>query len=218
MTQPAAHSRVALPLIEAAAAGEPPTALVAAFCEALVGIGIPLARASVGSLVLHPLLDATLIVWKRQDGVSVQETPRPLTRGAEAWRRSPFYHLLANDRRDGRYRLEQGEGKGEYPILDEMLRAGITDYLVLRFHLGAAVTLGSDDNLYSSWATDRPGGFSEADIAVLRDLEPVLAFVVASCIAGTTARSCSTPTSAAMRRYGCSAVRSSAVRPSRSRP
>jgi adenylate cyclase len=188
MTQLAARSRVALALVEAAAGGEPPTALVAAFCNALASIGVPLARAAVGSLILHPLLDATLIIWKRDGGVAVEDTPRPLTRGNEAWRRSPFFRLLTNDGRDLRYRLELGEGRGDYPVLDEMTDAGITDYLVLRFRLGPTVTLGANDDLYSSWATDRPGGFSDAEITLLRELEPLLAFIVASSITGGTAR------------------------------
>ena len=53
----------------------------------------------------------------------------------------------------------------------------------------AAVTLGEGDDLYSSWVTDRPGGFAEAEIGAIRELEPLAAFVFAGALDTITAGS-----------------------------
>ena len=76
-------------LVEAAIAGASPAGLLEALCRALVAGGLPLARASVGALLVHPLLDATLVIWRPNRGAYLDDTPRPAVRGNEAWRGSP---------------------------------------------------------------------------------------------------------------------------------
>lgn len=49
--------------------------VVTALGEALRAGGVPVWRASVGTLLVHPLLDATLVVWRPDRGVQVIDTP-----------------------------------------------------------------------------------------------------------------------------------------------
>ena len=81
MIQPL-DSRLLSALIEAAVGGRPPAAILEALCQAMVEAGLPLARATVGALLVHPLLDATLVVWRRDGGAHLDDTPRPQVRGA----------------------------------------------------------------------------------------------------------------------------------------
>lgn len=183
-----AHSRVATALVDAAVAGRELPQLLEALCAAMLEAGVPLARASVGSLLLHPLLDAKLVTWRRGGGTVVEDTPRPAVRGDEVWRRSPFYQLLLADEHVLRRRLELREGTDELAVLAELAAQGATDYLALRTRLGASVTLGDADDLFSSWVSDRPGGFAEAELGLIRDLEPLAALVFASALNVMTAR------------------------------
>ena len=59
-----------------------------------------------------------------------------------------------------RRRLERGEGVDEFAVLAELAAEGATDYLALRTRLAPAVTLGEGTSIFSSWVTDRPGGFA----------------------------------------------------------
>src|SRR3712207_6709791 len=101
-----ARSRVATALVDAAVTGRELPQLLEALCAAMLETGVPLARASVGALLLHPLLDAKLVIWRRGCGTVVEDTPRPAVRGDEVWRRSPFYQLLLADEHVLRRRLE----------------------------------------------------------------------------------------------------------------
>jgi len=60
----------------------------------------------------------------------------------------------------------------EYPLLEKLRKAGATDYF--------ALALNRPLNGYPvvTWATDRPRGFSDADIAALEEINPALAAVV----------------------------------------
>ena len=174
-------------LVAAAAAGRAPPEILGALGEAMVASGLRLTRATAGTLLVHPLLDATLIVWRSDRGAYLDDTPRPAVRGNEAWRDSPFHHLdLAGETRH-RYRLDQGEGCGRFPVLAALRAEGTTDYLVRRTALPPGITLGAGGALYTSWATDRPGGFAEDEIARIEGIATLLAVVMAAALGTATA-------------------------------
>ena len=49
------------------------------------------------------------------------------------------------------------------------------------------VTLGDGTSIFSSWVTDRPGGFAEAELERIRAIEPLLAVVIAAALGTATA-------------------------------
>lgn len=187
MTRPPLDPPLAHALIDAAIAGQEPAALLATLCRAMVDGGLPLARASVGALLIHPLLDATLVIWRADRGAYLDDTPRPAVRGNEAWRHSPFYRLEAEERAMLRWRLERGEGTVEYGVLADFAAEGATDYVALRTRLAPGVTLGQGTSIYSSWLTRRPGGFAPADLDRLQGVAPLLAVVTAAALGTATA-------------------------------
>src|SRR5439155_1291176 len=91
------------------------------------------------------------------------------SQATDEYLRSP---IRATIERGTPFRRRLIEDTPEFPLLSKLRRAGATDYFALAlnrtFRTFPAVT----------WATDRPGGFSEADIAALEEINPALAAIV----------------------------------------
>ena len=83
--------------------------------------------------------------------------------------RSP---IRATIERGTPFRRRLTEDTPEYPLLSKLRGFGVTDYFALAlnrtFRRFPVVT----------WATDRPSGFSDTDIAALEELNPALAAIV----------------------------------------
>jgi adenylate cyclase len=154
--------------------------LLRGFCERLRSAGIPVTRVVVIIDTLHPVHEGRVFRW-RHDGAEftpVTEYGRISEGGdaAQKWASSPFNHLLVSDKAELRCRLARGE-TGDFPVLEELRSEGQTDYVALiqRF---AEATLGEMDAVYSSWATDATGGFTESQLMILRQLVPVFALAL----------------------------------------
>ncbi|MFZ1429877.1 MAG: hypothetical protein WAS21_24290, partial [Geminicoccaceae bacterium] len=186
MPRPAIDAQLAAVLVADAIAGKSPAGLLEGLCRALVAAGVPLVRATVGALLVHPLLDATLVIWRADRGAYLDDTARPAVRGNEAWRHSPFHRLQLDESTLLRCRLERGEGVRTYAVLAGFAAEGATDYLALRTQLAAGVTLGEGTSIYSSWITHRAGGFSQADVEILQGIEPMLAVLAAAALGTAT--------------------------------
>jgi adenylate cyclase len=159
--------------------GEPE--LLRGFCERLAAAGVPLARANVLIDTLHPVHEGHIFRW-RSNGVEFD----PVTGygrvseggdAAEKWSQSPFNHLLESGGAELRRKLGPGE-PADFPILDDLRADGQTDYIALIHRFGAGGTLGEMDGVYSSFATDAPGGFAEAQLDFRRGLLPFFALAV----------------------------------------
>ncbi|MFY0533306.1 adenylate/guanylate cyclase domain-containing protein [Nannocystis pusilla] len=66
-------------------------------------------------------------------------------------------------------------------MLAELAATGITDYIACVHRLGDAVKMGEFDCVYSSWGSDAPAGFAEADVGLVAALGPFLAAAMLSC-------------------------------------
>jgi adenylate cyclase len=164
-------------LIAGALAGVEDGRLLRDLCERLCASGIPLSRVMTGMEELHPLVEGHSATWRRGEAETVM---RPYQRAEWAsreqeWRRSPFYRLHL----DGATRLRRRRGdnhrQGEFPIVDELFAKGGADYVAYRLAYAAATQTSDTDCLFASLATDRTGGFSDADLAVLDRVMPTLA-------------------------------------------
>ena len=65
-------------------------------------------------------------------------------------------------------------------MLEDLRRRGMTDYVAMVNRFGADGAIGMMDCTFSSWSTDRPGGFEDADLAALEFLVPCLALAIKS--------------------------------------
>jgi adenylate cyclase len=162
--------------LSAGLAGGDEPALLAGFCERLLGLGLPLQRASIAANLLHPVYGSRSLRW-RGDGVEQFSFERPGSSRDEAeWQQSPFRHMLETGQLTLRRRLDQGYRPGEFPLLDQLRAEGATDYFALIVRMGPGMTLGEVAGMASSWTADRPGGFRDDEIALLQRTVPALAF------------------------------------------
>jgi adenylate cyclase len=132
---------------------------------------MPLARAQVTFSVLHPLYRAMGFTWRRSEGLKVEGYRHVMfTNDADRFMKSPYYVLVSNRLEYLRRLIEDGEAT-EFPILDDLRKEGITDYLAY-FH---AFEQQRSQGIMGSWASDRDGGFTDGDIAALLRIQNHLA-------------------------------------------
>lgn len=175
-------------ITETGLAGEPETAALAGFCERALAFGLPLARATVLIDTLHPIYEGRAFGWRRnKEEATLSEYGRQ-RENSERWQRSPFHRLEESGELLLRRRLTM-ETEAEFPIFSDLRAAGMTEYVAMVNRFAAEGIIGDMDAVYSSWATDLPAGFHDADVTDLSRLMPLLALTVKSAslarIAGT---------------------------------
>ena len=170
-------------ITKAGLAGMGEADLLRQFGERAMAAGLPLTRALVIVDTLHPVHEGRVFRWRsdlagESEVVEYGRTNQP-GQMAENWRRSPFFHMLQAGQSAMRRRITQ-EVRDEFSIFSDLLGEGQTDWLGLidRFKDGTAI--GEMDCIYSSWATDRPGGFTDDEIEALKRLVPSLGLAVKS--------------------------------------
>ena len=143
--------------------------LIDELCWRLVGDGVPLWRATLYAGTLHPLIRGIGARWLRE--LKLVEDFRILHGSGETdeYMRSP---IRATIERGTPFRRRLDAEISEYPLLEKLRKAGATDYFTL------ALNRTFQQFPVVSWATDRPRGFRDADIAALEDINPALAAIV----------------------------------------
>jgi adenylate cyclase len=171
-------SDLAVWITEVGLAGRSQTELLAGFCERATAAGLPLAFGLLLVDTLHPRHEGRAVSWNRGEGATIAEYGRT-TRGeaAENWRRSILYRLFMTGEPFIRRRLTP-EAEAEFPGLRSSRERGMTDYVGILNRFAAAGAIGELDCILSAWTTDRPAGFADDDIAVLRRLVPFLAIAM----------------------------------------
>ena len=166
-------------ITHAGLAGQDETATLTGFCERLNALGAQLARANIVIDTLHPVYQGRAFTWKRRtQQTALTEFGRSDQR-SDLWERSPFYNLEVSGEPQLRRRLSAATA-GEFSLFADLLGDGMTDYLAIANRFSAEVAIGDLDCVYSSWATDASGGFTEADIANLTRLAPIIALTMKS--------------------------------------
>jgi adenylate cyclase len=177
------HERF-LPLIAwvaaAGLAGRRELALLQQFCERARDVGLPLARAVIGVDTLHPVLEGRVFEWRRDAAAPTQAEYGRLDaeNSNDKWLQSPFHRLYESGATTLRQRLDRDDL--EFPVLVELRRQKMTDYVAMVHRFAADAAIGTMDCTYSSWATDRTGGFADKDLAALELLIPCLALAIKS--------------------------------------
>jgi adenylate cyclase len=143
----------------------------AEMCIRLQRAGLPLKRATMHVLIQHPQWLGARFMWA--DGMREAEIGLV---DYDVRGRSEFIGSPASEITDGatevRENLERDPSLGRrHAIYDEMRAMGLTDYVAWPMYH----TLGKRHIV--TFATDRAGGFSDAHIASLLKLMPILALV-----------------------------------------
>ena len=124
--------------------------------------------------------------WRREGDEGhtelIEYGPTDEGEAAENWRRSPFFRLLETGGSRLRIRLAAGEAAEFAGVV--AMQQGMTDYLAMITRFAADGVIGEMDCVYSSWTTDHPRGFDDAQLEVLIGLMPGLALAV-KCVSLT---------------------------------
>jgi adenylate cyclase len=164
-------------------AGADEIALLHGFCEHCVNAGIAVTRGIAIIDTLHPVYEGRVFFWSGDKPVErTMSLYQPTNAGgadAENWQSSPFYHLLNSGEDEMRRRLDGGETL-DFTVMEEMRQEGQTDWLGMVQRFDKEGSIGEMDCMISRWTTDRPGGFTDGDLAALRRLVPVLALAIKS--------------------------------------
>ncbi len=147
-----------------------PAAFIGQLMDRVQQAGIPLWRMYIGLQLVHPQLQAMGYLWKR--GQQVEAIARAYgVQFTSAYIGSPIQEV-----REGggpvRYRLDRLNEK-HHEVLHEVKDGGGTDYFSLPMHMRRDGPLP-----VVAFATDRKGGFSDADIDDLTKLVDMMGAVV----------------------------------------
>jgi adenylate cyclase len=138
-------------------------------CWRLVGDGVPLWRASLHIGILHPQIRGIGARWWHERKVIEDYRILHGSEDTDEYRLSPIRKTVE---RGIPMRARLDVPVPEYPLLEKIRQAGGTDYFAL------ALNRSFRRFPTVAWATDRPGGFSDEDIAKLEDINPALAAIV----------------------------------------
>ncbi len=144
--------------------------IVSGCCERLHAAGMPIARVQLAFSVLHPLYRAMSFTWERGNGLEVEGHRHTIDSTMDRFKKSPYFYLMDKNLDHLRLRLDSKIAH-QFPLVDELGKAGITDYIAFRKEF----VLGSGRGMMGSWATDQEGGFVDDEIAALLRIQDRLA-------------------------------------------
>ena len=185
-------SGFATTLVERGLQGLPVAEQVDAFCRDVTQAGFRARRFNMSIGTLHPRHGAHSYVWRRDEGLATELHPRRPEGVSDGYLKSPIYRLRNTDEVTLRRRLDTG-GPVDFPILEDLREAGMTDYAARLVSFGEAQQRDPTklfdpkrnrpdlmQGIFFSCATDAPEGFDEGHLRQVGELLPYLALAVKS--------------------------------------
>lgn len=157
------------------------------FSRRLNELGVPVARTFVGVSTLHPMVRARSLIWDRDTPEIEHFEFGHAGIDVPILRQSPFVPMLRDGVTERRCDLTDAATVESVPMFGELQTAGMTEWLGRVFPMGELVpevgwTVEAEHAerlaLFCAVTTDRPGGYSEADLKVLDRALPVFALAV----------------------------------------
>ena len=158
-------------------------------CVRLFSVGIPISRARLTWPTLHPLFQAETILWKRDQEIEFEQF-RHQDEASDEWNRSPMKFIYENELSEFRRNLDGPNKMVDYPILEDLVEQGMTDYLIIVSDFNSNVRLSATNSkgVLVTWSCDRPGGFSDDDVAALKKIQRRFATACKAAIQGRIAK------------------------------
>jgi adenylate cyclase len=153
-------------LMDGAPSAALPSEMMAQCCERLVEAGLPLWRVGIFVRTLHPEIFGRNFIWRQGEAAEVGTVDFEVQESPE-FKRSPLMPVFTEG---AEIRGNpSGPDAERFPFLTDIRSEGATDYLALplRFMNG---TINA-----STWTTRQPGGFTDAQVGVIRSFIPALA-------------------------------------------
>jgi adenylate cyclase len=143
--------------------------LMAEICERLVEAGLPLWRVGIFVRTLHPDIYGRNFVWRPGAEVEFGTVDFKILDSPD-FHSSPLIHVFQQGM-EVRARVDDPQSK-RFPIIEDMRAEGVTDYIALPLSFTDGVVNAS------SWTTKQPGGFTDDQLAALRQIATPLARVI----------------------------------------
>ena len=141
--------------------------LIDRFARQLVEAGFGISRLNVIIPTLHPQLASNAFVWRRGHSVVDERDLPHYGMKSEAYLKSPVIRIF--DGEGGiRRRLEGPNPPRDFPILEDLLAEGATDYVAMPM-------LFSNGKInLMSLSSERPGGFTTRELGHIYEVLPIL--------------------------------------------
>jgi adenylate cyclase len=136
-----------------------------AFCDHLFDLGLPIWRCSLGVEVLHPETSGAQYRWVAKRATIAETTMQREARGP-AYDNSPVKIV---DETGRPFRRRVTGDVSDMPLLAEIQAQGATDYFIMPLPF-----LDTARSAFMSFATQKPGGFSDLELAALEDAARLL--------------------------------------------
>ncbi len=168
--------------------------LLEGYCTRLVDAGVSVARIHVALRALHPVFGGLGFDWYRNGKSIVRQNYTRESVPRLQWVNSPFYDMLKKGLMEFRAPLTGRPDEQRFPILADLHTQGFTDYFAaakgFTQELGSKSSDPNDppEGMIISWTSDAEGGFSDREIAILRQLMPPLALALKSASNRQTGR------------------------------
>jgi adenylate cyclase len=161
-------------------------------CNRIHAIGIPLGRARLTWPTLHPLFQAETILWRRGKPTEFEQFLHQ-ENASEAWLRSPMKYMFDNNVDVLRRNLDGPSKLLDFPVLEEVVEQGMTDYLVIRTNLTTRNETATKGQLgiITTWSADRAGGFTNEELEALQKIQRRFAVACKTTIQSRIARNIS---------------------------
>lgn len=157
--------------------------LLQGFCRELAEGGFPLMRAFLAKPTLHPQIASIAYRWARAKPVVEAFTREHDIWQSDQYLRSPMALIYAGEPMIRR-RLFGPDLRLDFPVLEDLLAEGATDYAIFGLRRGDGRPLA-----VASIATDAPGGFSDEQFHGFQSLLPLLSLIVEAIETRLTAKS-----------------------------
>ena len=140
--------------------------LLEVLCEKLTALGVPIARATAHVRTLHPEFRGVTRIWRRGESIEIR-TIRHGIEFTDDYESSPIQYIIETGQWLDVILSETTDL--QFPILAALRAHGISHYVMAPLIFSNRIVNAM------SLATDAPGGFTEPDVALFREL--ITAFV-----------------------------------------
>jgi len=156
-------------LIDGGRSAAGPKNFLAETCERLVAAGLPLWRVGIFIRTLHPDIYGRNFIWKPGAEVELGTVDFKILDSPD-FHRSPII-IVFQQGLEVRARADD-PNSARFPIIEDLRAEGVTDYVALPLPFVDG-TLNA-----STWTTKQPGGFTDEQLAALRQIVRPMARVI----------------------------------------
>lgn len=172
-------------LVEASLGDPDLPGLFTALCDGLRAAGLPLDRAVMDWPTLHPIHIAEELTWRPDRPLNHERYGRAVS-GSAVFLDGPLGRAVRSELGVLRRRLTGPEALIDGAVLSTLRDEGFTDYLATAVGFAVAKLRPAESGGYTGvvagWATRREGGFSDADVAALRRVMPLVGVAVRTAL------------------------------------